>query len=54
MNLIVVVIGSYVLGAMGVSRGNDVTADEDFELEVGDAQLKPAPAGPAAPEADKA
>jgi solute:Na+ symporter, SSS family len=46
LNLLIVVIGSFVLRALGAPDGEDVTRDEDYELEAGDEGLKPLPATP--------
>ena len=46
VNLIVVVVGSFVLRAMGAPAGEDVTRSEDFEAEAGDPNLRPLPATP--------
>ncbi len=46
VNLIVVVVGSFVLRAMGAPAGKDVTRSEDFEVEAGDPNLPPLPGTP--------
>jgi hypothetical protein len=35
-NLLVVLVGSLALRALGVARGEDVTREEDYDLEAGD------------------
>ena len=51
VNLIVVVVGSLLLRAIGAPAGEDVTRDEDFEVEAGEDDLRP-PA-PATPEQER-
>jgi SSS family solute:Na+ symporter len=46
VNLLVVVIGSLVLRALNAPEGEDVTSDEDFELEARDPAVQPLPATP--------
>jgi solute:Na+ symporter, SSS family len=46
-NLLVVVIGSFVLRAMGAPAGEDTTRSEDFEAEAGDPDVRPMPGTPA-------
>ncbi|MFL5871219.1 MAG: sodium:solute symporter, partial [Solirubrobacterales bacterium] len=45
-NLIVVVIGSLVLRAFRAPAGEDVTRDEDFEVEAGEPGVRPLPGTP--------
>ncbi|MEK6228366.1 MAG: sodium:solute symporter [Actinomycetota bacterium] len=51
VNLIVVVVGSFVLRAMGAPAGEDVTRSEDFEVEAGDPNVRPLPGTPGQEEA---
>ena len=45
-NLIVVVVGSLVLRALGAPEGEDSTRSEDFEVEAGDPDVRPLPGTP--------
>jgi solute:Na+ symporter, SSS family len=47
LNLIVVLVGSFVLRALGVPAGEDITRSEDFEVEAGDPSVRPLPGTPA-------
>ena len=47
LNLTVVVVGSFILRAIGAPTGQDVTRDEDFEVEAGDPDVRPLPEMPA-------
>jgi SSS family solute:Na+ symporter len=42
-NLLVVIVGSLVLRRMGVPTGEDVTADDDYEVEADDPGVRPLP-----------
>jgi SSS family solute:Na+ symporter len=46
LNLIIVVVGSFVLRAMGAPAGEDVTRSQDFEVEAGDPGVEPLPGAP--------
>ena len=51
LNLIIVVVGSFVLRAMGVPEGENVTRVEDYEVEADDPEVRPLPGTPAQEEA---
>ncbi len=46
LNLLVVVVGSFVLRAAGAPDGEDITSDEDYEVEAGDPGVRPLPPSP--------
>ena len=50
-NLIVVVIGSFLLRAVGAPEGENATRSEDFEVEADDPDVRPLPGTPAQEEA---
>jgi SSS family solute:Na+ symporter len=50
-NLIVVLVGSFVLRAMGAPAGEDITRSEDYELEADDPKVRPLPGTPGQEEA---
>jgi solute:Na+ symporter, SSS family len=46
LNLAIVVVGSFVLRALGAPDGKDVTRPEDYEAEAGEPDVEPLPATP--------
>jgi SSS family solute:Na+ symporter len=46
VNLIIVVVGSLILRAMKAPAGEDVTRNEDYEVEAGDPGVEPLPSEP--------
>jgi SSS family solute:Na+ symporter len=47
LNLFIVVIGSFLLRALGAPAGEDVTRPEDFEADAGEPSVRPLPGTPA-------
>jgi solute:Na+ symporter, SSS family len=46
LNLVIVVVGSFVLRALGVPEGEDRTREEDYEVDAGDPRVRPLPSTP--------